>query len=521
MLYSHIEFYQKITSGKSIPRLTQTTDSSQICNKQSSKLPIILVGSLANNGLRYAGGTGHWYHMSEYIFPYLKSPLQYKKVKNLDESSLLFVFQEKFAVEALVPFVRLLFTAVFSTESVRYVYFLWAEHIIYHHTKNNNTTHSDANSMLLSGIHISFVVDLREQTTHELFKFNSQNTSFSTSSYLHEHQQYQHQHQHQHQRHIHRLLTESHSKPVCVYKLLDFDWEHSRSPIGWFTSTEDFHYFTNIIHRLCKSNQSTRAGSSSTSTSRQESSRSFPTYTPMNQSQQHSRTIRRRMKSTEEVGLQPSLTDDAYIWKSVDKLPKPLKPAPIITTSNKRLLIYQRDKTRSLLNLNHIVSQLELALNKGVDRGVGGSESSSRNSSAVWSIDVITHNDLRAPCELIETMRSATVLLTPHGFQSMMLLFQPEASIFIEVHPYMYFMPHYFGTIQSSLRQYGDIQRSYLTTESISHSWVLSFLNTFGIINNVKCAHSSVCRYIARLQDVSISENFINRVVIFIHSHIQ
>jgi hypothetical protein len=44
--------------------------------------------------------------------------------------------------------------------------------------------------------------------------------------------------------------------------------------------------------------------------------------------------------------------------------------------------------------------------------------------------------------------------MSSHGFQSLLLLFQPSESLFVELFPYNYYIPTYFGDIQLSLRFY-------------------------------------------------------------------
>lgn len=41
----------------------------------------------------------------------------------------------------------------------------------------------------------------------------------------------------------------------------------------------------------------------------------------------------------------------------------------------------------------------------------------------MWEIEVVMHKKDRSPCELADLIGSADVLVTPHGFQSMLVLF--------------------------------------------------------------------------------------------------
>jgi hypothetical protein len=68
-----------------------------------------------------------------------------------------------------------------------------------------------------------------------------------------------------------------------------------------------------------------------------------------------------------------------------------------------------------------------------------------------WEIEVIMHVTSRSPCVLMHMLYNADILVTPHGFQSMLLLFLPRPALIFEIFPYRYFKRGYgpFG------REYG------------------------------------------------------------------
>ena len=51
---------------------------------------------------------------------------------------------------------------------------------------------------------------------------------------------------------------------------------------------------------------------------------------------------------------------------------------------------------------------------------------------------VVMHKKDRSPCELTHLLSSVDVLLTPHGFQSMLLLFLPRPAVLFEVNLTIY-----------------------------------------------------------------------------------
>jgi hypothetical protein len=66
---------------------------------------------------------------------------------------------------------------------------------------------------------------------------------------------------------------------------------------------------------------------------------------------------------------------------------------------------------------------------------------------------VIMHSNSRSPCTLAHMVNNADVLVTPHGFQSMLLLFLPRPALVFEIFPYRYYKRGYgpfgneYGTV--------------------------------------------------------------------------
>ena len=68
----------------------------------------------------------------------------------------------------------------------------------------------------------------------------------------------------------------------------------------------------------------------------------------------------------------------------------------------------------------------------------------------LWEISVLMHSSKRSPCELAHMLNDVDVLVTPHGFQSMLLLFLPRPALLFEVFPYRYWK-----------RGYGPLSKEY------------------------------------------------------------
>ena len=169
-----------------------------------------------------------------------------------------------------------------------------------------------------------------------------------------------------------------------------------------------------------------------------------------------------------------------------------------------KMLLYQRDASRRFVDLN--ASVLEFRSTLGLN----------------WSVEILTHSEEMSPCEVINSVRTATVFVTPHGFQSVLLLFQPLSSVIVEVHPSYYFKQEVYGFVQAGFRQNFDIARSYIAEESVPTHWTMKYiknaLQMCGYMTH-ECMHSSVCRNIARRQDVQISRSLIKRTADFLSTH--
>ena len=169
-----------------------------------------------------------------------------------------------------------------------------------------------------------------------------------------------------------------------------------------------------------------------------------------------------------------------------------------------KVLIYQRDSSRTISNLEEARTVLQSTL---------GSK---------WDVQTIIHSEKISPCTMINNVRTATVLITPHGFQSILLLFQPYSSVLIEIHPSYYLKQEVYGFIQAGFRQNFNLARSYLAEESVPLTFiskcVINILTFFNFLSH-DCMHSCLCRNIARRQDVFVSKNFMQRSAAFLSSH--
>eukprot|EP00752_Nemacystus_decipiens_P010141 g9037.t1 len=112
-----------------------------------------------------------------------------------------------------------------------------------------------------------------------------------------------------------------------------------------------------------------------------------------------------------------------------------------VAVRTRKLVIYQRDRNRQLLNSEELVDELW-----------------DRVGHIGWTFTEIIHDDERHPCDLIDELAGADVLLTAHGFQSMLSIFMAPGSILFEVYPHKYYKAGYAPLARSLGLRYGYSQ---------------------------------------------------------------
>ena len=150
----------------------------------------------------------------------------------------------------------------------------------------------------------------------------------------------------------------------------------------------------------------------------------------------------------------------------------------------RRLVIYQRDISRKLFNEEEALALLKDAF-----------------PPAQWDITVLMHERDASPCILAHKLNGVDVLLTPHGFQSMLLLFLPRPSVLFEVFPYRYYKRGY-GPLSM---EYGIIHGGVM---SPALSWDRKLL--LKLVTTEWCMLSKTCRNYARGDDVLLTKHGVN-----------
>jgi hypothetical protein len=293
---------------------------------------------------------------------------------------------------------------------------------------------------------------------------------------------------------------------ICVQILTRIPLEKVDKKLEWFNSSiSRFRLFHDWMCHTCDI-----AGRRSTNTStRASTAESGSTIERKFSSKTETSTFTELLAISDDLNsgngeMQSKIRRAAWKNKIADS---DLEPSPVIMTKSSELLhvlIYQRDVSRRLVNLNNALAKMSKLLGPG------------------WAVKTISHSDNLSPCAVINQIRTATVLITPHGFQSVLLLFQPLSSLLVEIHPAFYFKQEVYGFIQAGLRQNFNVARSYLAEESVPVHFVTAsaahIIQALGFTTH-DCLHNSVCRNIARRQDVMMSEKFMDRTAEFIMKH--
>lgn len=165
-------------------------------------------------------------------------------------------------------------------------------------------------------------------------------------------------------------------------------------------------------------------------------------------------------------------------------------PPAVSKGNTHKLVIYQRDQSRRLRNE---VEVLELLGSTLPSLGLGS-----------WDVRVLIHEKDRSPCSLAHALHDVDVLLTPHGFQSILLLFLPRPALLFEVFPYRYYK-----------RGYGPLGREYGVMHAGVMSPPLGWANRLllGLVSTEWCMADKQCRNFARGDNVLLTKHGVNRLV--------
>ena len=143
------------------------------------------------------------------------------------------------------------------------------------------------------------------------------------------------------------------------------------------------------------------------------------------------------------------------------------------------MVVFQRDLSRQFINTDISVELLR-----------------SKFPQSEWEITVLVHDPNISPCYLAHVLHDADVLLTPHGFQSMALLFLPQPALLFEIFPYRSYKMGYEPLAKNYGLQHASIMSPPLT-------WHRKFL--LGLVSTDWCMTSKKCRKYARDGDVILT----------------
>jgi hypothetical protein len=194
------------------------------------------------------------------------------------------------------------------------------------------------------------------------------------------------------------------------------------------------------------------------------------------------------MRQSFEMLCQVGIDGEANTVELLARLPQKLREtktgclSELTITANedekklRQAVIYQRDFNRKFSDFNQVKIDIERVL---------GSD---------WSVSVVMHDDDNPPCLLYHCLKRIELLITPHGFQSMLTMFLPTRAYMFEIFPSRYRWTGY---------------KALGLMFGVRHVWVESRpLTVFGralaaAFTTKNCMASYFCRYLVRKSDVS------------------
>lgn len=185
------------------------------------------------------------------------------------------------------------------------------------------------------------------------------------------------------------------------------------------------------------------------------------------------------------------------LHQSISKL-CPMSYAMTKISSQSQIIIYQRDKSRKLLNVLEFSQFIQQKVKK-------------------YSVSIMYHSNLRSTCELLSVINTrGVILITVHGFQSVLHIFQPLYSGLIEVFPAYFSKPNLFGYIQQGISQHVGFNRPYHYIDVKPTASSIKFIDLLGIISPHDCLHTTICRYLAKNQNVVLNTTDMQLIVDYI-----
>jgi len=163
----------------------------------------------------------------------------------------------------------------------------------------------------------------------------------------------------------------------------------------------------------------------------------------------------------------------------------------------KLALVYNRNAGRAIDDVQSVRAKLEELLNL--------SESKRRHGTVShWRVLVLTHDEKNPPCLLSKCVGSASLVLTPHGFQSMLAVFMSENALLYEAFPSRYYKHGY-------KRLALEFNLAYGYSQSKPVGFVSKLIAKF--FTTDACMKMYYCRYLSRKASVDVDDGMIARIV--------
>lgn len=169
-----------------------------------------------------------------------------------------------------------------------------------------------------------------------------------------------------------------------------------------------------------------------------------------------------------------------------------------------KIILYQRDRDRRFVELEATMDRLHSKLRSAL--GTGG-----------YDLQLHMHNEHYPPCALLRRLGQTDVLISSHGFQNILINFQRDHSIVLEIEPFNYVRYEIFAAFSAGYNYKYGASRTFLYTESPAVGLpmrIWEWARSRGYAPGPReCLKVAACRVWSRRNDIRLSDAAMDELI--------